>query len=562
MAGKVFINYRRSLSLKDAQLLYGALQRQFGARGVFLDVSGLDGGDHWLHTLEHQVDASAAVVSLLTQGWADVLDEKGQRRLDNPNDFVRFELARAFSRSIPVLPVLVDGAEMPDVSRLPTNLLPLSFPQAMRLRSETLEDDAERIAKRLRYLMAQNRPRGLSYWSAGAAAAVAMTAGVAAGPFALGQLGLYKPDASTTGEDNQLRSELRATKASLTTAVNERDTAAATVKKAQAEVEAAQRRQAALEGDLKDEKTKLADALRDRDTALAELKTARADAEGWKQRHAALEKRLNADAALVNASKAPASAPKQTSGEPRPGETFRDCDDGCPEMVVVPAGAFMMGEGGRAKKVTIPRSFAVGKFEVTFAEWEVCVAAGDCKGNQSPADRGWGKGRQPVINVSWNDAQEYVAWLSRKTAKTYRLLTEDEWEYAARAGTTTTYAWGNEVGNGNANCSGCGSQWDGKQTAPVGSFKANGFGLHDMHGNVLEWVEGCRPNLSRSPIDVSAAPDIIFKCSRYVRGGSWISDPRDLRAANRGYYLFREENRGHYRENFRNDYLGFRLART
>ena len=96
-----------------------------------------------------------------------------------------------------------------------------------------------------------------------------------------------------------------------------------------------------------------------------------------------------------------------------------------------------------------------------------------------------------MINVSWDDAKEYVAWLSRKTGKSYRLLTEAEWEYAARAGASTKYSWGNEIGRNQANCHSCGSQWDNMKTGPVGSFTANAFGLHDMHGNVWEWVEDC-----------------------------------------------------------------------
>ena len=170
----------------------------------------------------------------------------------------------------------------------------------------------------------------------------------------------------------------------------------------------------------------------------------------------------------------------------RPGQTFRDCVI-CPEMVVVPAGSFMMGspssEAGRGgdetqRKVTISQPFAVGKFEVTFAEWEACVAGGGCTSNRSPPDE-WGRGHQPVINVTWNDAREYVDWLSRKTGKTYRLLTEAEWEFAAWAKAETTYTWGSVSGSGNANCDGCASQWDNKQTAPIGSFKANAFGLHE-----------------------------------------------------------------------------------
>src|SRR5262245_3850139 len=185
----------------------------------------------------------------------------------------------------------------------------------------------------------------------------------------------------------------------------------------------------------------------------------------------------------------------------RPGDSFRECAKDCPEMVVVPAGQVTMGspttEKGRygnegpQHSVAIPRPFAVSKFEVTFADWDACVAVGGCPREGRASDAGWGRGRQPVIFVSWDDAQAYVAWLSRMTDKTYRLLTEAEWEYAARAGSQAAYSWGDEIGKGNANCGGCGSQWDSKETAPVGSFAANAFGLHDMHGNLWEWVEDC-----------------------------------------------------------------------
>jgi formylglycine-generating enzyme required for sulfatase activity len=185
----------------------------------------------------------------------------------------------------------------------------------------------------------------------------------------------------------------------------------------------------------------------------------------------------------------------------KPSEPFRECAD-CPEMIVVPAGDFMMGSPptdkdrsnheGPQHKVTIAQPFAVAKFEMTFAEWDMCADYGDC--DRHIADERWGRGRQPVINVGWDDAQQYVAWLSRLTGKPYRLLTEAEYEYAARASTTTAYSWGGEIGKGNANCDGCGSQWDGKQTAPVGSFAPNAFGLHDMAGNVWQWVQGGVPN--------------------------------------------------------------------
>jgi formylglycine-generating enzyme required for sulfatase activity len=115
--------------------------------------------------------------------------------------------------------------------------------------------------------------------------------------------------------------------------------------------------------------------------------------------------------------------------------------------------------------VTIAKPFAVGRTEVTFAEWDFCVAAGACV---KAADNTWGRDDRPVINVNWDDVKQYVAWLSRITGKEYRLLTEAEWEYAARAGTTTAYSWGDEIGKGNANCDGCGSHWDKKQPDPLG----------------------------------------------------------------------------------------------
>ena len=225
-----------------------------------------------------------------------------------------------------------------------------------------------------------------------------------------------------------------------------------------------------------------------------------------------------------------------------PGKKFQDCAR-CPEMVVVPDGSFLMGspsdEAGRSDdegpvhRVTIARPFAVGVYEVTFAEWGACVSGGGCDGFR-PDDRGWGRGRRPVINVSWDDAQAYVRWLSRKTGEEYRLLSEAEWEYVARAGTRTRYWWGDKIGWKRASCSGCWDRWGGRQTAPVGSFSANAFGLHDVHGNVNEWVEDCWNESYRgAPSDGSAWES--GDCSRRVlRGGHWSSLPGFLRSAVRG----------------------------
>lgn len=236
---------------------------------------------------------------------------------------------------------------------------------------------------------------------------------------------------------------------------------------------------------------------------------------------------------------------------------FKDCPD-CPEMVPVPAGKFDMGspedEQGRDANegpqhtVTIARPFAVGKYEVTFEEWDACVSGGGCR---KVGDEGWGRGKRPVINVGWAEAQAYASWLTSKTGQHYRLLTEAEWEYAARAGTASRYYWGDDVGRNNANCNGCDSRWDNKQTAPAGSFPPNAFGLHDMLGNVWEWVADCpHDNYNDAPADGSEWGDV---CKwRALRGGSWAGVPKTMRAAKRGGL-----NAGD-----RYNFIGFRIARA
>jgi formylglycine-generating enzyme required for sulfatase activity len=166
------------------------------------------------------------------------------------------------------------------------------------------------------------------------------------------------------------------------------------------------------------------------------------------------------------------------------------------EMIEIKAGFFQMGNvAGRGDKderpvhdVKFQKTFKIGKHEVTFDEYDRFALA---TGKPLPYDQGWGRGRRPVIYVSWEDANAYTKWLSERTGKRYRLPTEAEWEHAARAATKTDYWWGNEMMKGIANCDGCGSEWDNKQTAPVGSFKPNPFGLYDTAGNVDEWVQDC-----------------------------------------------------------------------
>ena len=260
------------------------------------------------------------------------------------------------------------------------------------------------------------------------------------------------------------------------------------------------------------------------------------------------------------------------------GSVFRDCRH-CPEMVVVPPGRFMAGpptseEDGHSDEalrhsVTIGSPLAVGVHEVTRGEFGYFASStnrsmrGSCWVREDGewklrSDRGWRSpgfsqtDSHPVVCVNWDDARAYVQWLSHETGESYRLLSGSEWEYAARAGTATRYWWGADIGRNRANCDGCGSRRDGESTAPVGSFAANGFGLRDVHGNVWEWVQDCwNASYAGAPGDGSAWES--GDCSeRVVRGGSWSSGPRFLRAAYRS---------GNVAGN-RFDNLGFRVART
>ena len=191
----------------------------------------------------------------------------------------------------------------------------------------------------------------------------------------------------------------------------------------------------------------------------------------------------------------------------------------------------------------------MAKFDVTFADWDACVSVGSCSQLEGS---GFGRGTRPVVNVNWHEAQQYVAWFSKMTGRPYRLLTEAEWEYAARGGSTTAYCWGDEIGRGNANCSGCGSQWDNRGPSPVGSFRTNAFGLYDMAGNVWQMVQDCfHANYDGAPTDGSAW--LLDNCgSRVSRGGSWRFRPSTLRSAHRALYA----------PDVRFPAVGFRLGRT
>ncbi len=217
---------------------------------------------------------------------------------------------------------------------------------------------------------------------------------------------------------------------------------------------------------------------------------------------------------------------------------FTECE-ACPIMVALSEGRFQMGSADGSsteqpvRDVAIGQPFAIGKYEVTVAEWKACAADGACRniGDLEPDDN-----KRPMQNVSWADAAAFVAWLGKTTGHTYRLPSEAEWEYAARGGKTTRFWWGDAFENARANCSECGDDWDRKRPSVIGAFEANPFGLHDMNGGVSEWTADCWiADYRNAPKDASARS--LTSCAqRVLRGGSWRSSPDDVTSSSRFYY--------------------------
>lgn len=485
MAGKIFINYRRDDERSTAARVRDRLAGVFGGSNVFMDVDNLMAGQRFDKELEKALAETDVFLAVIGPRWMELFAE---RQTQGGRDYVREEIAGALKRGIVVIPVLIERAPLPPSESLPDDIRELILHQKHVVTHEQFGRDLTGLVEAIRFsrrpAKGQAMPNVPWGWISATAASVV----------AVGWVGAYQLGVPVWWPFGRLpEPQLEVTQKQLDDAAMKR--ALVDEAKKQAEFAAAQKK-----------------AKTDADASLVESKRLAM----LQQQQEEASRRADVDAN-------------------RPGSVFRDCNNGCPEIVVVPAGTFILGAGSGQRRTTIPLPFGVGKFEVTFAEWDACVAGGGCSSNKRPSDQGWGKGKRPVINVSWVDAKEYVAWLSRKTGKTYRLLSEVEWEYSARAGSSTTYSWGDPVGQGSANCSGCGSQWDNKQTAPVGSFKSNDFGLHDMHGNVREWCE-----------------DADGSWSRVVRGGSWNDNPYDLRSTNR------------YSEppGYRDSLIGFRIART
>jgi formylglycine-generating enzyme required for sulfatase activity len=604
MAGKIFINYRRDDSISTAGRLHDRLAQTFGRKSLFMDVDHIPAGVDFVDYLASQVAACDVFLSVIGPNWLDAKDDDGRRRFDNPDDFVTIEIAAALARNIRVIPVLVDGARTPKADKLPDSVKPLARRNAVEVRNTNFGRDAEALVDKVREALESPRP---GTRQSAAARLMALVAGGATALLLVGWIGLYHMGVPVwvpwTHPDG---SEAKQAEAAALKAKEDRERVEATAKaeadakrkaeeepmraEATAKAEADAKRNAEEER-MRAEATAKAEADAKRKAEEERMRaeaTAKAEADAKRK---AEEDRMRAEATAKAEADAKRKAEEdrmraETAARPDPalavqpgsGQSFRDrLVDGqpcptCPEMVVVPAGGVMMGspenERGRSdaegpqQRVAIASPLAIGKFSITRGEFAAFVmerTEGGCdvwtgsEWRRQP-DRSWRSpsfegDRHPVVCVNWYDAKAFVAWLSRKVGKVYRLLTEAEREYAARAKTATRYSFGDDE------AALSGYAWyqanSGGATHPVGEKKPNAFGLFDMHGNAWAWCEDIWHSSYRgAPNDGSAwlTGDTSY---RVLRGGSWYRNANGLRSAFRIYF----SPDGRYND------TGFRVAR-
>jgi formylglycine-generating enzyme required for sulfatase activity len=542
MSAKVFISYRRDDSAGHAGRVHDRLAHEFGSDLLFMDVDSIPLGSDFIKVLRDEVAKCDALLAVIGHHWLDARDAGGERRLDSETDFVRIEIATALQRDIPVIPILLDGAKIPQAEQLPADLQGLAARNGLDVRHSSFHVDMDRLIGGLKA-----RAQG--------ARAVADTPAT-------------RPEAAPN--DKRRAPALLAGFVLLACAGAGMLWFAMTPRPSAPPVPSTSNQQTAPT-----QPAPIAPppAPGPSTAGPPQLSTAPSPAAPsappvpQPPAPASVPAPVLAPAPVVAPAPAspPVVAPAPAPGKLSPVKTellrpadehavqandsFKECAV-CPVMTVIAPGAFTMGspttELGRAGSenpqhlVTIGHKFAFGRFSVTFDEWDACVADGGC-GGYSPADQGWGRGKRPVVNVSWNQAQAYLAWLSHKTGRTYRLPTEAEREYAARAGTTTPFWWGSSITTDEANYNGSYTYGDDGvhgetrgQSVPVDSFLPNPWGLFQMHGNVSEWTQDCWHDnyYADPPTDGSAwiFPDCPL---RVRRGGSIGSPPQVLRSAAR-----------------------------
>jgi formylglycine-generating enzyme required for sulfatase activity len=549
---KIIISYRRSDSDLFAGRVRDRIAADFGEESVFIDVDNIPFGKDFRVHIQEALTSADAVLVVVGPRWLG-RSKGGRSRIMDDTDPVRIEVETALSKGVPTIPILVGQTNMPKPDQLPESLRNFAFINAAPVDTgRDFHRDLNRIIAAINAILERPTDAGNEHRIREAGA----------------ENQRAEEQQPRNGAEVKRRAEAderadqaqhaRQMEVELQKAEEDRRLKAFTDAQRLAEVE--RFKEQAREGVAKAQGTgvhHLGDEA-DKNLRIEEEKDRRPRPELPRERRRSLLAPVVFSLIIVaiigaiflyvtavptsQSSDVSALSPER-EGALKPKDTFKECAN-CPKMVVAPAGSFTMGspesEPGRSAaegpqhRVTLARPFAVGQFELTFDEWDACLADGGCN-QYKPSNLAGGRGHQPVIYVPWGDAVNYVTWLSKKTGRPYRLLSEAEYEYASRAGGQTAFPWGDEIGKGNANCIGCGSQWDGKFPAPVGSFPPNGFGLYDMVGNVWAWTQDCAyDGYAGAPTDGSART--FANCAtRVVRGGSWDSGPQTLRSAYRNW---------------------------
>ena len=581
----IFISYRRGEDAAAAGRLYDRLEHIFGHEQVFLDVDSIPPGKSFTTFLRQHVAACEVMLVVIGRGWLTATDETGQRRLDNPDDFVRIEIASGLAQGKRVIPVLVGhDVTMPGPKDLPKELMPLIHRQAVRIAQDQFRDDAERLARVLKKALAEVEANKAEERRQSAEVpgeqdrkerkgAQLKPPPPQAGPKRLAEEEEERKYSPIAAQSSRKTPVLISAAAALLLLVSGaaylawdifggagRQPSVATRSAPRAsgqspsetldpERPAAVASGASSRSEMPPRPTAPPDnADRDRGASESSEEEGAGSPPGVSTTIIAPE--------LQEAMTKPAPSPLPTAPLRRvtKGGVFQDCSI-CPPMIEVPVGSFQMGNRGEdsteqpVHEVALKNRFAIGIREVTYGEWMACVKDQGCKHAPELAST---TDQSPMRDVSWADAVQYAAWLKKTTQQPYRLPTEAEWEYAARANSLTRYWWGNDAGLVYANCRGCGGEWNRDAPLKVASYPPNPFGIFDMNGSVSEWVSDCwHSNYKGAPND-GRSWETPGCQQRVLRGGSWRDDPKLVSSFSRFYYD----------DNIRYIANGFRVALT
>lgn len=516
---KIFINYRRNDSATYASRLYDRLVKHFGADHLFIDIDQIEPGEDLVAVLQKKLQVVQVAVVLIGKSWLDdSQNESRQHHLDNLTDWVQFEIVALLQRKIQIIPVLVGGASFPKISQLPEAIAPLLKHHAFEIRDTRFDSDVDRLIQLLEAIIQLQMTQQ--------------------------SLTTYSNATDSLGKDST-----EDLKHPILNATN-LATNLANINEPKPKTENG------IDGHVNHIITCLVIiAALISSYWLPILSTIGLEKKGTISSSKSISE-------TSPSSKTPSDQIETLQSQANPKLTnWLAVPIHEPAMARIPPGVFIMGSPSYEysvdtneapqRRVTINYKFEIGKYEVTFTEYDQFAYETQ---RPFPSDEGWGRGNRPVINVNFHDALAYVEWLSARTGKKYRLPTEAEWEYVASAGTATIYWWGNHIGRNNAVCNGCGSQWDNQKTTPVGSFNPNAFGVYDTAGNVWEWTQDCRHDTyQNAPTDGSAwLENHDGDCTRRViRGGSWNNNPQQLRSSGRFWNY----------PDVANNILGFRVAR-